>query len=84
MGYTQIDTIYEGVAEATSYFNDDQEQQMKDFVAATQSFAYDNSDAEVKIYRLYHNHDQGIDCECIQYVTDHNPFWIQEGKSSEK
>lgn len=75
MGYTQIDTTYEGVAEATSYFDDDQEQQMKDFIAATQSFAYDNSDAEVLIYRLYHDHAQGIDCECIQYVTDRNPFW---------
>ena len=87
MGYTEVSVIYNGESEGEPvvFDHDDKLYEWKfgNYITATQRFAFDNSDATVEIYLLNHPHVQGIDCECIQYVTDHNPYWKQEGKKSE-
>lgn len=77
MPYTEVSTVYNGCAEATYEFQETASEllRMNQFIRDTQRFAYDNSDATVEIYKLFHPHPQGIECECIQYETDHKPFW---------
>lgn len=87
MGYTELTTVYEGAEEYRAEYNDDipkDQKDMQETIAATQRFAYDNSDATVEIFTLHHPHVQGIECECVQYLTDHHPYWKQEGKNEKK
>ena len=28
---------------------------------------------DVEVYSIFHDHDEGVDCECVQYLTDHHP-----------
>lgn len=78
MGYTVVTTVYEGAEESCFMYLDDvpqMQEEMKNSIETTKLFAKDNSDAQVQIYKLHHDHDINLDCECIQYVTDHNPYW---------
>ena len=27
------------------------------------------------IYTIEHDHAPDLDCECVQYLTDHHPYW---------
>lgn len=38
------------------------------------AFASDGQPTEV--YILWHEHDMGVECECMQYVTDHHPDYV--------
>ena len=29
---------------------------------------------EARVYVLYHDHKPDVDCECVQYLTDHQPY----------
>ena len=81
MGYAEVNVNVNGAAESTEYFDNETETlKFRNSIAATQRFAYDNNDFDVEIYVLHHPHEQGIDCECIQYVTDHNPYWSKGKK----
>lgn len=83
MGYTEVTTIYNGAVESHYMYFDDipqMQKEMENSIAATQRFAYDNSDSDVEIYKVHHDHSIDLDCECVQYLTDHHPFWKQEGK----
>jgi len=33
---------------------------------------------QVEIYHIYHAHEPGVECECVQYLTDYRPdyTWI--------
>ena len=31
-----------------------------------------------EIYVLEHEHALGVDCECVQYLTDHRPYWSND------
>lgn len=75
--YTEVNVNINGIAESPMEFLDNPkgQKEMENFIEATQRFAYDNSDFDVEIYKLYHPHVQGIECECIQYLSDHNPYW---------
>lgn len=88
MGYTEMTVLYNGCLEGDSQVFDHSDKlyewKFGNALAAAQRFAFDNSDATVEIYLLEHSHEFGIDCECIQYVTDHNPYWKQKGKKSEQ
>lgn len=81
MGYMEITTIVEGALEGSVCFEGlDEIVKLNNHVQSTQSFARDNSDMSVQIYQLWHEHEQGIDCECSQFEQDHKPFWEQVGK----
>lgn len=78
MGYTELTTVYEGAEEYRAEYNDDipkDQSDMANTIQATKDFAHDNSDAKVEIFTLHHPHVQGIECECVQYLNDHNPLW---------
>ena len=32
------------------------------------------SRSDAQAYFIAHDHGVGIDCECVQYLTDHRPF----------
>ena len=84
MGYMEITTIVEGALESSVCFEGiDEIVKLNNHIQSTQRFAYDNSDMDVQIYKLWHEHEQGIDCECVQYLSDHKPFWEQTGKESQ-
>ena len=34
---------------------------------------------EGAVYYIEHEHEEGIDCECVQYLTDHSPYLSTEG-----
>ena len=74
MGYTELTTIVEGALESTQTFTDEQDEQMDNSIEATKQFARDNSDMDVQIYKLHHDHEQS-ECECIQFLTDYSPYW---------
>lgn len=79
MSYAEVNVNVNGSAENSQYFDNETETlQFKNAISATQRFAYDNSDSVVEIYVLHHPHEQGIACECSQYVTDHNPYWSRK------
>jgi len=83
MGYMEITTIVEGALEGSLCFEGVPGiKKMTNHILSTQSFARDNSDMTVQMYELWHEHEQGIECECIQFVQDHKPFWEQIGKNA--
>ena len=80
MSYTEVNVNVNGAAESTQYFEENTEtSKFANAILATQRFAYDNSDFDVEIYVLHHPHEQGIDCECIQYEQSHKPYWERKG-----
>jgi hypothetical protein len=84
--YEEIIVVVEGVEDSRMEFdiNDPIEKfRRQNHINATKRFAYDNSDMDVQIYILFHNHNKDWEhCQCIQYETDHKPFWEQKGKNN--
>lgn len=69
-GYWQVSVICEGAL--------DEDRELSDiayplFLADVEGWANAHSDLDVEVYAIWHEHRRGVDCECIQYVTDHHP-----------
>jgi hypothetical protein len=70
MTYTQVDVIVEGALDSSEvYFNDE---------SLTYALQQLKTEAEnlhfvAEVYTLFHDHSIDVECECVQYVTDHHP-----------
>lgn len=73
MGYYDVSVICDGALEATAT-----EYNPEDVDAFVN--IYRSEKLPVAIYVLYHDHEDYLECECVQYVTDHAPFWTNVKK----
>lgn len=77
MGYIQASFVIDGALSSADMEFDTEEnfdKWVEDCQRGIQGFP-----VNAAIFRLYHDHAKGIDCECIQFLTDHHPFWTYEG-----
>lgn len=80
MAYTEITVLVGGAVEQSETFNYDdifEVVKLYGFIADTQKEAEDHPEL-IELYELWHDHDelgQDEECVCVQYLTDHKPFW---------
>jgi hypothetical protein len=82
MSYAEVTVIVDGAFEESETFHD--EALLSHYIAAIQDEA-EGHGYPTEVYVLWHEHDdEGEECECVQYVTDHRPYasWnIEKGGS---
>lgn len=80
MAYTEITVLVGGAVEQSETFNYDdifEVVKLYGFIADTQKEAVEHPEL-IELYELRHDHDelgQDEECTCVQYLTDHKPFW---------
>ena len=75
-GYTEVTLLVGGSLCEVVEMTDDEQfeswlQEVKNEAPDNPSFSYEIWE----VYRLTHEHEQDIDCECIQHLADHRPYW---------
>lgn len=75
MGYYEITVLVGGAEEEVQQFEDGMEEEMVNFLDGIKQ---EDIEEKVEIFGLKHNHELGIECECIQFVTDHKPMWTNK------
>lgn len=83
MAYTEVTLIIDGALSETEIFKADQkgDEKFARWVAGVKqdvntAARIAGSTTKVEIYILNHAHENdGEDCECIQYINDHHPYW---------
>jgi hypothetical protein len=73
-GYTTVTVIVAGALDEVDHFNDNEQEDMEAYLALLETEDFGNEKAEVYLLRHDHPLDDG-DCECIQFITDHLPYW---------
>ena len=49
-----------------------------EYVDWAESVMAEDHDCSIEIFRIDHEHSPNIDCECVQYLTDHSPDYTNE------
>ena len=73
MMYTQVDVICEGALEESETFTD--YLLLNKYLANLKTEALEDG-VTLEVYILEHEHALDIECNCAQYVTDHNPNYV--------
>ncbi len=68
-----VSVVAEGAFEEEKTFVD--ESCFDEYISRLRDEA-DGHDYLIEVYALRHDHEIGIDCECVQYVADHHPAFI--------
>ena len=77
--FATITVIADGVLDSA---NDVPENEIDETIEFLRSeIAADPDVGEWRIYRLDHDHDEGIECDCLQYATDHAPIYSSSTSS---
>lgn len=74
MGFTNVTVVWEGAVDTARTYFDNETYAMDELIASVKSDAATTNDL-VEIYSIYHDHDVELDCECVQYLTSHQPDW---------
>lgn len=80
MGFTDVTVVWEGAVDTQRIFGDDETTAMDALIAGVKADAATTTDL-VEIYSVYHDHDTDLDCECVQFLTDHRLDWSNESGS---
>jgi len=75
--YAEVTVIVDGALEESQTFHD--EALMRDFIDTIREEA-EGHGYLTEVFVMYHDHADGIDCECAQYVTDHHPTYTYNGE----
>ena len=97
MGYTEVTVIVDGALSEERTFEDVGESNLMElFIDGWKQSKWDIDETTVEIYKLHHDHEpmgndsslEGVDpypneneCMCIQYLTDHTPYWSNHENS---
>lgn len=83
MGYLEAWSIWEGALDQELSVDGEDEtgatfqNWLKEIKEAAEKDNPEGSD--VAVYTIYHDHEQEDEgCECVQYLTDHHPYWSTE------
>ena len=71
-GYMAAHSVVDGAIDEEREFT--RQEDLMDWVLELGFFAAE-SGSEVLVFTLFHPHNPGIDCACIQYATDLRPQW---------
>ncbi len=71
MAYFTVETIVEGALQDSQTFYEG-EDKMRQYLLKVEADAKADG-LRTEVYVLYHDHDESVECECAQYVTDHRP-----------
>lgn len=69
--YTEVTVLYEGTLDYEETIHPTDATCRVRYLAAKSQ----HLPGEVEIYTLTHDHDEGVECECAQYVQDHRPVF---------
>ena len=74
MAYDDVSVVVDGALEEERTIHD--YLLLEEYVAAVKDDAIGHG-YPTQIYVLHHEHNYSPDhdCECVQYVTDHLPYW---------
>ena len=74
-GYIEAWVIADGAVSDSQTFKFSEGKQLDDWLRDKKGDAMRGT-ARVEIYLLSHDHPADVeDCACVQYLTDHSPFW---------
>lgn len=80
MAYADVTVVWEGAVDETATFTTDaQVQKFADQVLSDAT----TKKAEVKIFVLWHNHAEDMDCECVQFVQDGRPTYSHDPENAD-
>jgi len=71
MAYADVDVIVNGALEESRTFHD--ETLMNHYIGEIEDEASDHGYL-TEVYVVWHEHDDDIECECVQYLTSHKPY----------
>lgn len=83
MSFVEATLICDGAVEETQIFEADERLSLDKWLKDEKGIAQSMFGANVtEIYLLEHGHDNdGAECSCAQYLTDHNPYWFHKKPS---
>lgn len=71
--YAEFSIIVAGALDEEATFTD--ETLVDEFLAGLEQEA-EGSGYRFEVYRIDHDHELGIECECVQFLTDHKPYRV--------
>lgn len=71
MAYADLDVIVDGALEESVTFHD--ETVMREYISEIEEEAKDHG-YPTEVFVVFHEHEDNIECECVQYLTDHHPY----------
>lgn len=74
--YVEATVIVDGMLDEEEIFNDGQAEELNMWLAQQKERAMAHPRRETEIYLMDHGHPPDVeDCSCVQYLTDHHPYW---------
>lgn len=73
MSYIEANLLLSGALSEEHEFATEEEFEL--WMAGVRAEAAEDDWEEAEIFRIDHPHEPGIECECVQYLTDHHPVW---------
>lgn len=75
-GFWELSVLIDGVEDEVVYRRDEAGRDA--YVDEVAGFA-SRCEGTVEVFALWHGHgDDGRECECVQYATDHRPLWSSD------
>jgi hypothetical protein len=71
MAYAEASLIVEGALDETATFHD---VTLLDHWASSVLNECKADGLSAEVFVIWHEHSEGIECECVQYLTDHHAY----------
>lgn len=82
MAYTAVSVVVEGAVDDDRTFLDDDPGAFDVFIDKLRGEQAENG-LNYAVYVLHHDHDEDIECSCIEYLQDHRPTYQFTNQGSE-
>lgn len=69
MAYADVSVVWEGALDQEVIKHTD-----KQVDAFVNKLAKQVGTDHVQVYVVWHDHPESMECECVQYLTDHRPY----------
>ncbi len=80
--YTEIWSVVEGAEDRFKSVEGDGYEEALALAQDLRAVSAVEGQYDWEVYVLRHDHADGIDCECVQYLTDHRPMFSSESVTS--
>ena len=78
--YVQATLVVDGALDDEQTFGEDESELLEVWLDNNKVLAIEHPEQRTEIYLLEHGHPPDMEeCSCVQYLTDHHPFWAYGG-----
>lgn len=74
-GFVTGSVIIDGALETEETWTYGEGKHLDDWLRKQKHDAMSRHGQRTQIFLLHHDHSPDMDCECIQFTSDHRPFW---------